>query len=153
MRRLKCRRIHRNRVFGKKKATKGHSVSEGEITLTLANAGHHALPILLRDGETQPLEAVGLPLGMMAGIEYEEKQFQLQSGDVLIFMTDGIIEAMDSEERYYSDSGRLEETISQLTLDMSAEAMVEAVIADAIDFGGDRESRDDDMTVVVAKIQ
>ena len=145
--------IHRNRVFGKKKATKGHSVSEGEITLTLANAGHHALPILLRDGETQPLEAVGLPLGMMAGIEYEEKQFQLQSGDVLIFMTDGIIEAMDSEERYYSDSGRLEETISQLTLDMSAEAMVEAVIADAIDFGGDRESRDDDMTVVVAKIQ
>lgn len=122
-------------------------------TLALANAAHHAHPILLRDGEIQFLKGGGLPLGMKAGIRYDEKQFRLESGDVIILMTDGIIEAMDSEEQLYSDSGRLEETISRFTLDMSSKAMVDLLINDAIDFGGDKESRDDDMTVVVAKIQ
>ena len=131
-------------------------------TLTLANAAHHAYPLLLRlglsakrietNGEIQTLKSGGFPLGMKAGIEYSEEQFPLQSGDVLIFMTDGIIEALDSEGQQYSDSGRLEESISQFTLDLSAEAMVDAVIADAIDFGGDKTNRDDDMTVVVAKV-
>jgi len=122
-------------------------------TFTLANAGHHALPILLRDGEIEYLKAKGMPLGMMAGIAYNEEQFSLQSGDVLILMTDGIIEAQDSEEQLYSDSGRLEQIISQFTQDSSPETIVDELIADAMDFGGDKETRDDDMTVVVAKIQ
>jgi serine phosphatase RsbU (regulator of sigma subunit) len=81
-------------------------------TLTLANAGHHAHPLLLCNGDVQHLKARGMPLGMMKGIEYSQEDFQLQSDDILIFMTDGIIEAQDSDEQLYSDSGRLEETIS-----------------------------------------
>ena len=144
-------------------------------TLTFANAAHHAHPLLLRlglsrqepthafglanevtyrnQGEVQKLESGGLPLGMRAGVQYTEEQFELQSGDVLILMTDGIIEALDNEEHYYSDSGRLEETIRKFTQDISAEAMVDAIIGDAIAFGNGKASRDDDMTVVVAKIQ
>ncbi|MBC8236336.1 SpoIIE family protein phosphatase [bacterium] len=121
--------------------------------LTLANAAHHAYPLLFRNGEVQVLKTGGLPLGMRARIQYSEEQFQLQSGDVVFFMTDGIIEAQDNEGKMYSDSGRLEETIAQFTLEQNAEAMVEAIINDAIDFGGARESRDDDMTVVVVKIK
>jgi len=120
--------------------------------ITIANAGHHAYPLLLRLGDVQQLKAKGMPLGMKAGIEYREEKFALESGDVLILMTDGIIEAMDSEGQQYSDSGRLEETIRNFTRSQSAEAMVNAIINDTIDFGGDKESRDDDMTVVVAKI-
>ena len=37
-------------------------------TLTLANAGHHAHPLLVRDGTHKPLISKGMPLGMMAGI-------------------------------------------------------------------------------------
>ena len=121
-------------------------------TLTLANAAHHAYPILLHDGESKTLKTGGLPLGMRAGIKYSEEQFQLQSGDVVIFMTDGIIEAQDSEGKMYSDSGRLEESISQFTVDLSAEAMVDVILNDAMNFGGDKAQRDDDMTVVVAKM-
>ena len=121
-------------------------------TLSFANAGHHAHPLLLRDGDIQVLKTGGLPLGMRAGIEYSEEQFPLQSGDVLILMTDGIIEAMDSENQLYSDSGRLEKIISQFTQEQSAAAMVDAIIDDAIDFGGDKTNRDDDMTVVVTKV-
>jgi len=125
----------------------------GSKTLTIANAAHHAYPLILRNSEIQSLKTGGLPLGMRAGMQYSEEQFQLQSGDALILMTDGIIEAKDSEENDYSDSGRLERTILQFTSDMPAESMVEVIINDAIDFGGDKENRDDDMTVVVAKIQ
>jgi len=148
--------ISRNRVFDQ------NSVSEGEITLTLANAAHHAHPLLLRrppapasggNGEIQALKTGGLPLGMRAGIQYTEEQFELQSGDVLILMSDGIIEAKGSEENEYSESGRLEQTIRKFTLDLSSEAMVDAIINDAIDFGGDKTNRDDDMTVVVAKVR
>jgi len=130
-----------------------NSVSEAEITLTLANAAHHAYPLILCNGEIQTLKSGGFPLGMRAGVQYSEEQFPLQSGDVLILMTDGIIEAKDSNEQQYSDSGRLEETISKFTQDMPAEIMVDAIINDAMAFGGDRARRDDDMTVVVAKIQ
>ena len=121
--------------------------------LTLANAAHHAYPILLREGEIQTLRTGGLPLGMRAGIQYTQEQFQLRSGDVLILMTDGIIEAKDSEGKDYSESGRLEAIIQQFTPDMPAEAMVDAVINDAINYSADKTQRDDDMTVVVAKIQ
>ena len=121
-------------------------------TLSLSNAGHHAHPLLLRHGEVQILKMGGMPLGMRAGIQYAEEQFQLESGDVAVFMTDGIIEAMDGEANYYADSGRLEKIIGQFTPQMPASAMVEAVITDAIDFGGDKANRDDDMTVVVAKV-
>jgi len=153
--------IHRNRVFDKNSVSAENSVSEGEITLTLANAAHHAHPILLRDSEIEVLKTGGLPLGMRAGIQYTEEQFELQSGDVLILMSDGIIEAKagprakrrDSEEKDYSESGRLEETILKFTPEMSVEAMVDAIINDAIDYSGDKTQRDDDMTVVVVKIQ
>ncbi|MBC8232776.1 SpoIIE family protein phosphatase [bacterium] len=128
------------------------TISADTKTLTLANAAHHAYPLLLRGGEVQILKGGGLPLGMRAGIEYTEEQFSLESGDVIILMTDGIIEAQNTKEQLYSDSGRLEETISQFTHNLSAEAMVDAIIADAIDFGGHKTTRDDDMTVVVAKV-
>jgi len=127
-------------------------VSEEEVTLILANAAHHAYPLLLRKGEIQTLKTGGLPLGVRAGIEYSEEQFQLQRDDVLVFMTDGIIEAQDSEDNYYSESGRLEKIISQFTFDLSAETMVESIINDAMSFGGDKSIRDDDITVVVVKI-
>ncbi len=138
------------------------TIDTDAMTLTLANAAHHAYPLLLRrsqtflegkgferenprlslHGEIQTLKTGGMPLGMKACVQYTEEQFPLQSGDTMIFMTDGIIEARNSEEQQYSDSGRLEETILQFTPEQSAESMVEAILNDAIDFGSDKLARD-----------
>jgi serine phosphatase RsbU (regulator of sigma subunit) len=86
-----------------------------------------------------------------AGITYREEQFSLEGGDILILMTDGIIEAHDDDGRMYGESGKLERAIAGFTPDMPAEAMVDAVIQSAIDYSsGDRE---DDMTVMVAGIR
>ena len=122
-------------------------------TMHLANAGHHAHPLLIRDGTVEPLLAKGMPLGMMAGISYREIEFVLQSGDVLVFMTDGIIEAKDNEGTEYQDTARLEQVLAQFTADTSAEAMVTALINDATTFGADMTAEEeDDITVVVVKV-
>ena len=121
--------------------------------LTLANAGHHAHPLLIRDGVVEKLVAKGMPLGMMAGISYREIEFELQSGDVLVFMTDGIIEAVDSDGREYQETDRLSHVLAQFTADTSAEAMIDALINDATTFGTDMTAEEeDDITVVVVKV-
>jgi len=43
----------------------------------------------------------GLPLGLDAGAQYTPVQIELTPGDLLLFYTDGIIEAMDADERQY----------------------------------------------------
>ncbi len=55
-------------------------------------------------------------------------------------MTDGIIEAHDSEGRLYGDSGRLERVLTGLDADMHTEKMVDVVIGDAIEFSDDMSS-------------
>ena len=130
----------------------GHINAEAKA-LQLANAGHHAHPLLLHNSEVQPLKAKGMPLGMLAGVKYREVEFPLQSGDVVVFMTDGIIEVQHSNGTYYADSGLLEAAISQFAASLSAEGMVDVILNDAMAFGGDSAQRDDDMTVVVVKVQ
>lgn len=58
--------------------------------LTLANAGH-LLPY--RNGEEVPLEG-DLPLGIAPNLEYTETSIELHSGDKLMMLTDGVVEAM-----------------------------------------------------------
>jgi hypothetical protein len=57
--------------------------------ITFANAGHLA-PYC--NGEELPLES-GLPLGIAAVAEYSETVCQLQPGDRLTFLSDGVVEA------------------------------------------------------------
>ena len=106
-----------------------------------------------RDGKVTQLVSKGMPLGMMAGFAYREIAFQLQSGDVVVFMTDGIIEAKDSSGQEYQDTDRLQQVMAQFTADTSAEAMVKALIDDATTFGADMTpEEEDDITVVVVKV-
>lgn len=121
--------------------------------LTLASAGHHAYPLLRRNRTIEPLVSKGMPLGMLASISYRDVEFQLQSDDVLVFMTDGIIEAEDRQGNLYGTSGRLEQTVSRFTRDLPATEMVEAIINDAIAYSEGKAHEKDDMTVVVVKVQ
>jgi serine phosphatase RsbU (regulator of sigma subunit) len=60
--------------------------------LVYANAGHD-LPYLHRNGEAQELRARGRPLGMMAGMSYEEGEAALEEGNCVLFYSDGLVEA------------------------------------------------------------
>jgi serine phosphatase RsbU (regulator of sigma subunit) len=65
-------------------------------SLTYANAGHD-LPYLRRggDGDAEELRARGMPLGLMPGMSYEEKETILQAGEAALFYSDGLVEAHD----------------------------------------------------------
>jgi serine phosphatase RsbU (regulator of sigma subunit) len=64
-------------------------------TLSYANAGHD-LPYLHRGrGEAEELRARGMPLGLMPGMVYEEKEIVLDTGEGVLFYTDGLVEAHD----------------------------------------------------------
>jgi predicted ester cyclase len=65
-------------------------------TLSYANAGHD-LPYLRRggDGDAEELRARGMPLGLMPGMSYEEKETILQPGEAALFYSDGLVEAHD----------------------------------------------------------
>ena len=68
----------------------------GTGNLTYVNAGHNA-PVLRRsDGTLEELDKGGLPLGIEANSAYEIGNVCLRPGDVLIFFTDGCIEAFNA---------------------------------------------------------
>jgi serine phosphatase RsbU (regulator of sigma subunit) len=63
--------------------------------LSYANAGHD-LPYLRRaGGDAEELRARGMPLGLMPGMSYEQKEMVLGAGEAAIFYSDGLVEAHD----------------------------------------------------------
>jgi hypothetical protein len=63
-------------------------------TVTVANAGH--LPPWI-NGREAAMDGA-LPLGMLAGAEYEAQCFHLDDGDSLVLMSDGIVEARSGKD-------------------------------------------------------
>src|SRR5215470_2073254 len=63
--------------------------------ITYVNAGHNAPVLRRRNGTTESLQVGGLPFGIEASATYEVGSAQLEPGDVLIFFTDGVVEAFD----------------------------------------------------------
>jgi len=60
--------------------------------LDIVNAGH-VPPYLLRDSKVELLDLrVDLPLGMFGGSGYGSSQLQLEAGDRVVFVTDGMLE-------------------------------------------------------------
>ena len=60
--------------------------------LTIANAGHLGP---YRDGRELELPS-SLPLGVIAGVEYEQVTYQLNQGERLVFLSDGVVEAQSA---------------------------------------------------------
>src|ERR671910_288731 len=67
--------------------------------LRFANAGHD-LPYRRRtssSGGAEELRATGMPLGLLPGMSYEEKEIVLERGDSVLFYSDGLVEAHDPQ--------------------------------------------------------
>jgi serine phosphatase RsbU (regulator of sigma subunit) len=63
----------------------------------IVNAGH-PLPILIRDGHVKDVDlAPGFPFGVAVDAEYPVHELDLQAGDRLVFLTDGILERNAAE--------------------------------------------------------
>lgn len=70
------------------------------LTLRFANAGH-PFPMLHRSNALIELEAYGLPLRARVDMTYPSASMTLQAGDHLLVLTDGALEAMNTEREIY----------------------------------------------------
>jgi sigma-B regulation protein RsbU (phosphoserine phosphatase) len=117
-------------------------------TVTLANSGL-PYPIRCTGAECGPVEIAGVPLGSFPGSSYDELTFDLLPGDLFVFCTDGIFEAMDADGCEFG-SARLIETV-RAARDLPAREIVDSIFAAVHAFRGD-EPPNDDMTAVALRI-
>jgi predicted ester cyclase len=61
--------------------------------LTYANAGHDMPYVRRVGGYAEELRARGMPLGLMPGMSYEEKEIVFDAGEAALFYSDGLVEA------------------------------------------------------------
>ena len=123
-------------------------LDEAEKRVNYANGGQ-PYPVLKRGTDIIEIESGDLPLGSMKRVEYESTTFDLTEGDILIFHTDGLIEALNTEEEMYG-TDRLTESVSRIPDHFGAEATVQHLVNDVRDFVGEAEQYDD-LTIVVIK--
>lgn len=117
--------------------------------LRYANAGHN-WPILVRaNGTVEQLKVGGPIIGAFPFMEYESAALALSEGDVLFMFTDGLSEAMDSEEREYG-----EERIARIVRNyrhLNPDDLVKRVLADVRAYDPTDPPRDD-TTIVALKL-
>jgi sigma-B regulation protein RsbU (phosphoserine phosphatase) len=88
-------------------------------------------------------------LGILEDVQYEETRFQLQPGDKIIFYTDGIVEAMNTQEEMFGFDRLLE--VVQNSASMSADALLQE-INDRVNEFVDGFAQHDDLTVIVINV-
>jgi sigma-B regulation protein RsbU (phosphoserine phosphatase) len=114
--------------------------------LVYVNAGHNA-PILRRaNGGIEILDVGGLPLGIRSDVKYETASLELRPGDVLVFFTDGVIEAFNESGEEFGNTRWLN-AIHNLP-DSNAQQTLEFLMKRVDEFvGATRQS--DDITCLV----
>jgi sigma-B regulation protein RsbU (phosphoserine phosphatase) len=118
--------------------------------LVYASAGHH--PPMIRRGNLVQVSTAARqppPLGLAHGSEFYDRVVPLAAGDVLVFYTDGVIEARNATGDWFGLSG-LERSLRAYA-DREPDAIAAAIVDDVIaHMAGQPLS--DDTTVVVLKV-
>lgn len=116
-------------------------------TLTYANAGHvQTLHWRAVEETVELLPATGMPIGVLPDTAIEERTQEVCPGDLLVFSSDGIIEAADAAGELFG-MDRLIATLTE-NADRSASELVRTIVSAVEAFCG-QASRSDDLTLVV----
>jgi serine phosphatase RsbU (regulator of sigma subunit)/anti-sigma regulatory factor (Ser/Thr protein kinase) len=118
--------------------------------MLFANAGHN-LPILQHNGHVTQLLARGMPLGLLPGMEYEEKMVRLEMGDRLLIYSDGLIEAHNTEHQMFGIPYLLDllAAPSNQTSQMDGTQMIDVLVQSLQKFTGPDWEQEDDVTFVI----
>lgn len=123
-------------------------------TLRLSRAGHNPLIHLeAATGRTKLVAPAGLGLGLDRGERFdeilEEVEIPLVAGDLFLFFTDGLSEAMNVRSELFGES-RLREVVES-SEGMNSDEVKERILAEVRRFVGDA-AQHDDMTMVILKV-
>src|ERR671921_1318048 len=117
-------------------------------TLSYANAGHD-LPYVLRgsSGDVEELRARGMPLGIMPGMGYEEKEIVLEEGEAALFYSDGLVEAHDPMGEMFGFP-RLRALVAEHDDERS---LVDSLLEELYSFVGEGWKQEDDITLLTLR--
>src|SRR5215216_6619976 len=115
-------------------------------SLSYANAGHD-LPYLWHGGDCEELRARGMPLGLMPGMSYEEKEMVLDAGETALFYSDGLVEAHDPEGEMFGFP-RLRALIAEHGEERS---LGEFLLEELYSFVGEGWEQEDDITLLTLR--
>jgi predicted ester cyclase len=117
--------------------------------LRYANAGHDPPYLRRRSGaDAEELRARGMPLGLMPGMGYEEREASLGEGDSVLFYSDGLVEAHDPRREMFGFP-----RLGRLVAEHAAEAgsLVDFLMDELRSFTGEGWEQEDDITLVTLR--
>ncbi|MGA7920329.1 MAG: PP2C family protein-serine/threonine phosphatase [Candidatus Acidiferrales bacterium] len=120
--------------------------NERERVFRIANAGL-PYPVIVRNGKSGLLKAGGMPLGRFEDAKYEEHTLPCGPGDLVVFYTDGVTDAMDYNGEYFG-SERLEKLVSSNAAE-TADRVVDAIFCSVACHARGLEAFDDQTVVAV----
>jgi serine phosphatase RsbU (regulator of sigma subunit) len=116
--------------------------------LHYANAGHD-LPYRRKGsggaGGAEELRATGMPLGLLPGMGYEEKEIVLERGESVLFYSDGLVEAHDPQREMFGFP-RLQGLVG--THRSGGQELVNFLLSELARFTGQGWEQEDDITLV-----
>src|SRR5215204_659926 len=116
------------------------------VTSFYANAGHN-LPYLWHGGNAQELRARGMPLGLMPGMGYEEKETILESGDGALLYSDGLVEAHDPKGEIFG----FPRVRAQVAERGEERSLGEFLMEELYSFVGEGWEQEDDITLLTLR--
>jgi phosphoserine phosphatase RsbU/P len=119
-------------------------------TLEYANAGHN--PALLYHGKTkkyQWLKRTGLAIGLLEGFNVQAETLQLESGDTIVFYTDGVTEAMNPHGDLFDRVGLADVVVQNA--DLPSDELIQKILQSLGEFT-EGSPLADDTTLVVCKV-
>ncbi|HLR77265.1 MAG TPA: PP2C family protein-serine/threonine phosphatase, partial [Balneolaceae bacterium] len=116
------------------------------------NAGHNPVLVFQENSDNYAkLEEGGLILGAMPTMNpYKKETVNLKKGDLLVFYTDGVTEALNPDETEEYEEKRLIECIRQ-NKEKSAQEVIDAVIDDVNRWS--YNTQHDDITIMALKVR
>jgi phosphoserine phosphatase RsbU/P len=121
----------------------------GRSKLRVANAGQ-TQPLLYKDGRCSKIELTGFPMGIYEDVSYDEWGVTLDSGDILLFHSDGVTETMNSENQFFG-SQRLKKLVEDNH--QAAAGELADIIFREVDWFAQSAPATDDRTLVVLKVR
>ncbi|MBA2312438.1 MAG: SpoIIE family protein phosphatase [Actinobacteria bacterium] len=107
-----------------------------------ANAGHN-LPYVSTSKGVKELRARGMPLGLMPGMVYEEKEANIGPGETVLLHSDGLAEAHSPEREMFGFP-----RVMKLMETASGDDIIDALLMEFDRFTGASAEQEDDITLV-----
>lgn len=122
---------------------------KGRQKLRVANAGQ-SQPLLYKDNRCGKIELTGFPLGIFEEVNYDEWGVTLDTGNILVFHSDGIAETTNSEGQFFG-VGRVKELIEKHH-ELTAAELADRILNE-VDWFAQSAPLFDDRTLVVMKVR